>query len=322
LRSVAPPRASESLAGLEQSGITVFERGWLSSNNILVQGKGGPTALVDSGYAIHAEQTLQLVRSALDGCCLDLLLNTHLHSDHCGGNALLQLSYPSLSTWIPPGLASAVSDWDQLALTYEPTGQTCPRFSYGGLLVPGTTVQLGSLDWQIHAAEGHDPHSIILFQPQHRVLISADALWENGFGVVFPELEGVDAFEEVANTLDVIERLKPLTIIPGHGAVFQDLPAALSKARSRLSRFVQNPAKHKHHALKVLLKFKLLEWQKVHYSTLQQWCVQTPYIARLASHDSPSALSTQLSADFLKPLLLELERSGALRIEGDHVLNC
>jgi glyoxylase-like metal-dependent hydrolase (beta-lactamase superfamily II) len=45
---------------------------------------------------------------------------------------------------------------------------------------------------------GHDPHSVILFEPVSRVLISADALWERGFGVIFPELEGVEAFDEVA----------------------------------------------------------------------------------------------------------------------------
>jgi len=317
-----PSHTSEALAELETVGITVFERGWLSSNNILIQGKNGPTALVDSGYASHAEQTLHLVRSALGGHCLDLLLNTHLHSDHCGGNALLQSSFPALRTWIPPGLASAVSEWDPVALTYEPTGQTCPPFLFDGLLSPDSEIQLGSLNWQVHAADGHDPHSVILFQPQHRILISADALWENGFGVVFPELEGVDAFEEVANTLDVIERLAPLTIIPGHGALFRDLPGALAKARSRLSSFVQNPAKHKRHALKVLLKFKLLEWQKVPLSTLQQWCQQTPYVARLAAEGISSTLSAGLVSQLLEPLLMELERSGALRIEGGFVVNC
>jgi hypothetical protein len=35
----------------------------------------------------------------------------------------------------------------------------------------------------------------VLFEPQG-ASISADALWENGFGVVFPELEGADAFEK------------------------------------------------------------------------------------------------------------------------------
>ena len=36
---------------------------------------------------------------------LDLLLNTHLHSDHCGGNAALQARHPGVRTLIPPGQA-------------------------------------------------------------------------------------------------------------------------------------------------------------------------------------------------------------------------
>lgn len=321
-RSMIHSHSSAELAELEQVGITVFERGWLSSNNILIQGREGPSTLVDSGYSSHAEQTLHLVRSALDAAPLDLLLNTHLHSDHCGGNALLQSSFPSLRTLIPPGLASAVSDWDTVALTYEPTGQSCPPFMFQELLAPGSAIQLGPLDWHVHAAEGHDPHSIILFQPEHRVLISADALWENGFGVVFPELEGIDAFEEVANTLNVIERLDPKTVIPGHGAVFRDVPAALARARSRLSSFVQNPAKHKRHALKVLVKFKLLEWRKVPLPTLQQWCQETPYTARLMSESISGPLTIGVASQFLEPLISELERSGALRVEEDIVHDC
>ena len=84
--------------------IRVFERGWLSSNNILLLGQDN-TALVDSGYASHAPQTLALVASALGDRPLDQLVNTHLHSDHCGGNAALQSHYPALRTAIPPGLA-------------------------------------------------------------------------------------------------------------------------------------------------------------------------------------------------------------------------
>ena len=310
-----------TLPELERAGITIFERGWLSSNNILIQGIDGPSALVDSGYVSHADQTVNLVRSALKGQKLDLLLNTHLHSDHCGGNALLQSVYPRLRTMIPPGLAPSVSDWDPVALTFEPTGQSCAPFSFEGLLLPGSTLQLGAMHWQVHAAEGHDPHSVILFQPQVRVLISADALWENGFGVVFPELEGLDAFQDVANTLDMIERLAPLTVIPGHGSVFQDVPTALSKARSRLAGFIDNPSKHKRHALKVLLKFKLLEWQQIHRSELIKWCLLTPYITHLANEGNSTPLSPEGLSAFLVPLLKELERSGALRLEEDFVFN-
>jgi glyoxylase-like metal-dependent hydrolase (beta-lactamase superfamily II) len=90
-----------SSAGLP-ANVVVFERGWLSSNNILFVGED-ETALVDTGYATHAEQTLALVGSALGSRPLDRVLNTHLHSDHCGGNAALQLHYPALRTIFPQG---------------------------------------------------------------------------------------------------------------------------------------------------------------------------------------------------------------------------
>ena len=53
--------------------ITVLERGWLSANNVLFQGAHG-SALVDSGYFTHADQTVDLVAASLDDKSLDLLL--------------------------------------------------------------------------------------------------------------------------------------------------------------------------------------------------------------------------------------------------------
>ena len=295
---------------LKDLGVLVFERGWLSSNNILITGDG-PSALVDSGYCTHAEQTLTLVRHALGTQPLDLLLNTHLHSDHCGGNAALQQQYPCLHTRIPPGQADAVSRWDLSALTYESTGQECPRFVFQGLLKPGERLQLGGSSWDVHGAKGHDPHAIILFQPEHRVLISADALWNNGFGVVFPELEGVNAFDEVDQTLDVMESLNARVVIPGHGPVFSDVSSALARARSRLEQFVRSPDKHLRHAIKVLIKFRLLAWQRVQYDDLLLWCENTPY---LRSH---MPVSDAVASDaWLQELLSDLERTGAVRLDG------
>ncbi|MFZ9551839.1 MAG: MBL fold metallo-hydrolase, partial [Hylemonella sp.] len=214
--------------------ILVFERGWLSSNNILLLGnanQGGGATLVDSGYCTHGAQTLALVQHALAGQPLIMLVNTHLHSDHCGGNSALQSAYPDLATLIPPGHAEAVRRWDEATLSYAVTGQTCPRFKCEGVLKPGNEIQLGQRRWQVHAAPGHDPHSVILFEPDLRLLISADALWQDGFGVVFPEIEGVHAYSEVGATLDLIESLEPLLVIPGHGGPFTDVAPALARAR-------------------------------------------------------------------------------------------
>jgi glyoxylase-like metal-dependent hydrolase (beta-lactamase superfamily II) len=289
------------------AGVTVFERGWLSANNVLLCDEHSAT-LVDSGYVSHQAQTLALVDNALQGRTLDQLANTHLHSDHCGGNQALQARYPDLKTWIPPGLAPEVLAWREDALSYKPTGQSCPPFTFTALLQPGDVHRWGDMDWEVHAAPGHDPHSVILFAPEHRLLMSADALWQNGFGVVFPELVGIDAFDEVAQTLDLIERLNPAVVIPGHGAVFSDIAPALALARSKLAAFAHNPERHARYGTKVLLKFKLLEWGRISKTDFCAWALQVPYLNDLhqrygQGHELPI---------WLDMMLAELARSGAL----------
>ena len=298
------------------AGMQVFERGWLSANNILFT-DGEKSTLVDSGYCTHAGQTLTLVEAVLGDRPLDFLVNTHLHSDHCGGNAALQARYPALRTSIPPGQAQQVAHWDPVALTYLPTGQLCPQFNFDVILQPGSSMRLGAGQWEIHAAAGHDPHSLVFFEPQGRVLISADALWENGFGVVFPELEGDDAFAEVATTLDLIERLRPLTVIPGHGRVFRFAPEVLEKARQRLDSFVKNPVSHARHAVKVLLKFKLLEVQRRSFDDFIQWAAATPYIILVNARFFKEFPLTQ----WLESLCAKLIAAGVARKEDAWLIN-
>lgn len=300
-------------------GVSVFERGWLSSNNVLFA-SDERTALVDTGYVTHAPQTLDLVRRSLGARPLDLVVNTHLHSDHCGGNAALQTAYPQMQTLIPPGLADAVRIWDEEALTYAPTGQRCERFRIDGVVRPGTDIRLGGSSWQVHAAPGHDPHSVILFEPETRTLISADALWENGFGVVFPELEGEDAFDEVAATLDVAERLQPEIVIPGHGAVFggvDRVAAALARARERLDALARDPVRHAAHAAKVLIKFKLLEWQSIPALEFRAWAAGTRYLRLVQSR----FFADESLESWLERLLTELERSNALARDNGNIHN-
>lgn len=297
-------------------GLIFLERGWLSANNIVLLGPQ-ETALVDTGYHSHAAQTLALVGRALGGRPLDLLVSTHLHSDHCGGNAALQSAYPAVRTLIPPGQAAEVRDWDANALRYEPTGQYCPRFAIDDVLCPGTLIRLGAADWQVHAAPGHDPHSVLLFEPATRTLISADALWHNGFGVVFPEVIGEPGFDDVAATLDLIEGLDPLTVIPGHGAIFDDVAVALQRARTRLNGFVQNPKKHAAHAAKVLLKFKLLEWQRLPLAEALDWALAAHYVMWLHKRH----FSDVPAQAWIHSVIDDLVRAGAAQRQGDWVLD-
>ena len=294
----------------------VFERGWLSSNCILFD-DGNTSWLVDSGYSTHSVQTLELIALKLGTRPLDFLINTHLHSDHCGGNAALQAKYPELVTVIPPGQSDLVKVWDPVGLFYSPTGQLCPRFKFDQTLQCGFSIQLGLQNWEVHAAGGHDPHAVVFFEPTSRVLISADALWQSGFGVVFPELEGVEAFNDVAATLDLIEGLNPSLVIPGHGAVFKYTPEILSIARQKLDGFVKDPVKLARHGAKVLLKFKLLEKQKLLFSDFLQWAANTPC---LVQYHRRFFGDSDFSA-WVEQLCTELVKAGVAKREGDDILN-
>ena len=302
------------------SGMAVLERGWLSANNIVflpAPGDADGAAVIDTGYASHASQTVLLIEAALGSQPLARILNTHLHSDHCGGNAALQARWPQAQTLIAPGQAGHVRHWDPQALSYTPTGQDCPRFAMSGVLQPGTSVRLSGRDWEIHAAPGHDPHSVIFFEPHSRTLISADALWENGFGVVFPEIEGESAFDEVAATLDLIERLAPRTIVPGHGSIFTSVDAALATARRRLEGFVRAPERHALYAAKVLVKYRLLDWQRVRAGDLLAWVAATPYFGVLhARHFGDTAF-----LEWAHGLVDALEQSGAAQRQDGWLLN-
>ncbi len=300
------------------AGLTVLERGWLSSNNVLLHGEPGEGAtLVDSGHCAHAEQTLALVRHALAGEPLTRLVNTHLHSDHCGGNATLQRAF-GMPIHIPPGQWDAVQRWDDEALSYRPSRQRCERFTPTARLAAGDTLRCGGRAWQVLAAPGHDPDSVMLFDAEHAVLISADALWENGFGIVFPELDGVDGFDDVEQVLDLIERLPVQWVLPGHGAPFTDVTAALARARSRLAGFRADPARHDRHAAKVLLKFHLLEERSQPLPELRAWFGATPLMQGMWQRLGRPQRSLAAWCD---ALVAELAANGVLALRDGVVLN-
>jgi glyoxylase-like metal-dependent hydrolase (beta-lactamase superfamily II) len=293
-------------------GLRVFERGWLSSNNVLVpagEGEAGAT-LIDTGHVNHAPQTLALLRHALGEAPLARIVNTHLHSDHCGGNATLAREFGARIT-IPPGLAEAVRAWEADALSYEATGQLCERFEVHATLHPGELLEAGGRRFEVLAAPGHDPDSVMLFDAENGLLISADALWEHGFGVVFPEMDGEPGFDDVAAVLDAIEALPVRLVVPGHGAPFTDLAAALARARSRLASFRDDPARHARHGVKVLIKYHLMEVREQDEVALLQWAQQTPLFAGVwERHGRAQAGSPQ---DWCALLVGELVGSGALR---------
>ena len=294
--------------------IQVLERGWLSCNNVLAAA-GDRVTLVDSGYGDHVPQTLALLDHALAGRRLTWLVNTHCHSDHMGGNRAVQEKFGCRTT-IPTGEAPLIDAWDEEALILGFADQRADRFRYDDTLAPGATFRMGDLDWQALGAPGHDPHALMFYAPAERVLIAGDALWEDGFGVIFPALFGdTHALVQTRATLDTVARLDPRTVIPGHGSVFDRVVPALERAYSRLEGFERDLTRLARHTAKVMIVFALLQKGRMAIAELPRYC-ETVGILRHLNREflgmTPEAMAEWLIAD--------LERGRAIRLDGGDLL--
>jgi glyoxylase-like metal-dependent hydrolase (beta-lactamase superfamily II) len=288
----------------------VFVRDWLSSNNILLKSRDG-NVLIDSGYVRHAPLTLALLasRQGIGDGPLARLVNTHCHSDHMGGNAAIKSRY-GCPIALPEGEAPLISSWDEKALWLGYCDQRADRFDVDEIIVPGESRVWGDLEWRALAAPGHDMRALVFYNPEHRLLVSGDALWENGYGIVMPvELEP-SALPATRATLDMLANLDVRVVIPGHGDPFTDVSAALDRAFRRTTAFEADGKRVARHMLKVLLVFALLDKQRMRIADLPR------YLDTVAVYRDFNALFFGLSpADLAQLLVGELERSHAVRRE-------
>ena len=298
--------------------IQVIERGWLSSNNVLFFA-GESATLVDAGYVGHAPQTVELVKSALAArrapARLDRLINTHSHSDHIGGNAALQATF-GCTIVIPAGIERMITDWDTDALLLDAAKQRGDRFAHDAVIEPGSEFEMGGLSWQALPAPGHDMEALVYYCPEKRILISGDALWQDGFGIIFGELMGrKDALPATRATLEMIGRLGVDIVIPGHGAAFDDFDAALARAFKRLESFEADSTRVGRNAVRACFTFNLLDLQRLREDELPAYLKSVPFF------DSVNQRMLGFTdEDFASWLLGELLRSRSIELRDGWIL--
>jgi glyoxylase-like metal-dependent hydrolase (beta-lactamase superfamily II) len=297
-----PPAAATTLQALNAQ---LLVRGWLSANNIVFTGAPQGGSVVDTGYVSHAPQTLALIEQALGGAPLAEVVNTHLHSDHCGGNAALLRRWPGLRIAVPAASRSKLQPWDEDQLSYRETDQRCEPFTPQAFIDDGDTLILGGRPWQVHAAPGHDPDAVLLFEPATATLISGDALWENRLAIIFPELSGDPGFDAAHDALDRIERLQPRLVLPGHGQAFTEVAAALAASRQRLRAFAAAPIKHRVHAARALVVYHMLEHRARPRQALIDWVARTPIFLKTLQCENDPLRALAQSAETVDRLVAD-----------------
>jgi glyoxylase-like metal-dependent hydrolase (beta-lactamase superfamily II) len=293
----------------------VFVRDWLSSNNILLKSRDGHV-LIDSGYVRHAPLTLALLATSkgIGDAPLARLVNTHCHSDHMGGNGAIQARY-RCPVALPVGEAPLIAAWDEQTLLLDYCDQRADRFSCEEVISTGDTRVWGDLEWRALAAPGHDMRALVFFNPEHGILISGDALWENGYGFVMPQEIDPQAMPAARATLEMLARLPIRVVIPGHGDPFSDVGAALERAFARTAAFEADTLRVARHALKAMLALALLDKQRMREDGLPS------YLDQVGIYRDFNARFFRVSAAVLADLLVgELERAGAVRREDGWLL--
>lgn len=300
------------------SSIQVLERGWLSSNNILMF-EGESATLVDAGYVGHAPQTVDLVKSALAArrvpTKLSRLINTHSHSDHIGGNAALQAAF-GCRIVIPAGIERMVTEWDTQALMLDEARQRGDRFAHDAVIEPNSEFDMGGFRWRALPAPGHDMEALIYYCAEKRILISGDALWQDGFGIIFGELMGrKDALPATRETLEMIGRLEVDIVIPGHGAAFDDVDAAMGRAMKRLALFEADATRMGRNAVRACFTFNLLDLERLREDELPAYLKSVPFF------DNVNQRMLGFSDDdFAAWLLGELLRSRSIELRDGWIV--
>jgi len=123
--------------------------------------------LIDTGCAHTAGELLEELRPR----GVEIIVNTHYHEDHIGGNALLsrELKAPILAPAASlPLLARPPWIHEHRELVWG-----APRPSQASPL--GQRLQACGFDFQVHAAPGHSPDQAMLFEESRGWLFCGDA---------------------------------------------------------------------------------------------------------------------------------------------------
>ncbi|MYT11183.1 Glyoxylase, beta-lactamase superfamily II [Streptomyces sp. SceaMP-e96] len=293
--------------------VTWRQRPFPDANLLLLHGR--QPALVDSGFVGHAEDTAAWARAHAGE--IGLVVNTHWHSDHVGGNALLQARGAAIAAGAPE--AEAISRRDPGCCAAEYLDQPVAPYTVDMSLDDGQVLRLGDTDWEVVRTPGHTPGHLALWQPDERLLVAGDALSDYDVGWVNLALDGLDAATTALASLKRMVDLAPRVILPSHGPIPADPTAAFDSALRRAQRLVDDPdgavwyGARRIFAFALMIRGGIASDEVEPYLHARAWLTDAARLLDL----TPEALATELVAAMLRNRALVL-RDGRLHAAADH----
>lgn len=281
-----------------------FQRTYPSANQVLIRGRR--PILIDCGFGSDIETSLALLQAAdmpADG--LELVVNSHYHCDHSGGNHVLQQRY-GLPLAAHAFDAELINRRDPEACMAEWLDQPVEAYRVHHPLEDGDELDSGSVRLRVVHTPGHSRGHICLYAEREQVLICGDAVHSDDVAWINPFTEGERALERTVASLKRLAALPVRWACSGHGPPMLDPPAAFAAALRRYERWQQDPQRMGWHACKRIFTYHLMLTGGMARDTIGPYLVQQGWFKDYSRH-----VFGREPADFVDPLLAELERSGA-----------
>jgi glyoxylase-like metal-dependent hydrolase (beta-lactamase superfamily II) len=278
------------------------------SNLLLLPGPH--PALVDTGFVGSAGRTRDWAEAHAGGR-IELVVNTHWHSDHVGGNAALQATGTAIAASAPD--AEAIRRRDPGCCVAEYLDQPVAPYTVDQALDDGQTLTLGETAWRVVRTPGHTPGHLCLWQPDERLLVVGDALSDYDVGWVATALDGPDAAATALASLERLDALRPRVVLPAHGRLPDDPAAALAAAHRRARRLVDDPDGAVWYAARRVFAFALIIRGGIPVDAVEGYLLHRRWFTDAA------ALLRRPAAELAGELVGSMRRGGAV-VEREHRL--
>lgn len=284
--------------------VSFFQRGYPSANSVLLN--GSRPILVDTGFGADAGALLRsLHQHAMPPERLALVVNTHAHCDHAGGNHALQSLF-GVPIAAQTDEALLVNRRDPDACRADWLRQPIESYTVDRTLAEGDTVGTGEIDWQVMETPGHTAGHICLYSAQHGVLILGDAMHGADVGWLNLYREGPDVLDRATATIERLSRVPARVGYSGHGPAITDLPAAFDRARRRLQSWREEPERIAWHACKRIFAHALMLTGGLDAAAIPAVLLDAPWF-----RDHAAGAFGRTPEEFVPMLLQEMVRSDA-----------
>lgn len=232
------------------------ERGYLNANHFVYRGE--EPVLIDTAYVSGFEDTAKAIsKLGVDLTRIRLIVNTHSHCDHVGGNRIIQERSGCRIALHALG-KHFIDSRDDWATWWRFFDQEAEFFTCHKALEHGEVMRIGPHEFEVIYTPGHASDGIVLYHLRDKILLSSDTLWERDMALINPLVEGSRAVFSMAESIGRLKTLDVRMVYPGHGRPFAGFGSAISRAEARLSGFVENRKRIGNDLLKKIIIYTLL----------------------------------------------------------------